>query len=94
MTRTYTDDAATTATVPDDPAAPAPTAPRLAARMVPGSLADLPDLIRPEELAPIFRCGRSTIYDAIRRDELPSFPMGRRLFIPKAALLRALGVTQ
>lgn len=94
MTRTYTDAAATTATVPDNPAAPAPTAPRLAALMLPGSLADLPDVIKPEELAPVFRCGRSTIYDAIRRGEIPTFSMGRRLFVPKAALLRALGVTQ
>ena len=56
------------------------------------TLASLPDMIRPEELAAVLRCGRSTVYDAITRGEIPAVRIGRRLLVAKPALMRVLGV--
>lgn len=53
-------------------------------------LEDLPDLITPIELIPILRLGRSAIYEAIRRGDIPSVRIGRRVLVPKAALVAAL----
>ena len=48
---------------------------------------------RVEEVAELLDCGRSTIYDAIARDELPGvLRVGRRVLISKAALHGALGL--
>lgn len=41
---------------------------------------------RVDEVAQLLDCGRSTVFDAVRRNELPSIRLGRRILIPKAAL--------
>ena len=49
---------------------------------------------RVDEVAELLGCGRSTVYDAISRDELPGvLRLGRRVLISKAALHAALGLT-
>ena len=49
---------------------------------------------RVEEAAELLGCGKSTVYDAIARDELPGvLRLGRRILISKAALHAALGLT-
>jgi excisionase family DNA binding protein len=49
---------------------------------------------RVDEAAELLGCGKSTIYDAIARDELPGvLRLGRRILISKAALHAALGLT-
>jgi predicted DNA-binding transcriptional regulator AlpA len=47
-------------------------------------------LLRPEELLEFIPgMGRSALYEAIRRDEIPSVKIGRRLYVPTAALRQA-----
>lgn len=53
-------------------------------------LADLPDVLTVAETAKFLRLGRNSVYDAVRRQELPSVRIGRRLLIPKPALQRFL----
>jgi excisionase family DNA binding protein len=53
-------------------------------------LADLPDVLTVPEAARFLRIGRNSVYEAVRRHELPSVRIGRRLLIPKAALQRLL----
>ena len=49
---------------------------------------------RVDEVAELLGCGRSTVYDAISRDERPGvLRLGRRVLISKAALHAALGLT-
>lgn len=43
------------------------------------------------EAATILGVGRNTLYEALRRDELPALRLGRRLLIPAAWLERILG---
>lgn len=43
-----------------------------------------------EEVAAIFGTGRTATYDAIRRGELPSIKVGRKLVVPTAAVRRLL----
>jgi len=40
------------------------------------------------------KIGRSTLYDAIKRGEIPSVRFGSRIVIPLAALRRQFGVGQ
>ena len=48
---------------------------------------------RVDEVAELLGCGRSTIYDAVNRDELPGvLRVGRRILISKPALHAALGL--
>jgi excisionase family DNA binding protein len=54
-------------------------------------LEDLPDVLKPEEAAKVLRLGRNSLYEAIRRKEIPVVRIGRRLLVPKAALIRLLG---
>jgi excisionase family DNA binding protein len=49
-------------------------------------LADLPDVLTVREAARLLRVGRNSVYEAVRRNELPSVRIGRRLLIPKHAL--------
>ena len=53
---------------------------------------DLPELLTVDEFRKHYcpHLGRNGAYDAIRRSELPSIKIGRRIFIPKAALMRML----
>jgi excisionase family DNA binding protein len=47
-----------------------------------------------QQVAELTGCGKSTIYDAIHRNELPGvLRLGRRILISKAALHAALGLT-
>jgi excisionase family DNA binding protein len=51
----------------------------------------LPDLLTPDEFREYVGIGRSTVYDLVRRDELPHVKVGRGIRIPKTAV-RARGV--
>lgn len=44
-----------------------------------------------EEARKILGLSRGLMYQAIRRGEIPSFRVGRRLLIPRAPLLKLLG---
>lgn len=46
----------------------------------------LPELLSPEECRAYLRLGRSTMYELLRRDEIPHVRFGRCIRIPKAAL--------
>ena len=48
--------------------------------------ADLPELLSPEEFRAVVGIGRTALYDALRRGEIPHLKFGRCLRIPKAAL--------
>ncbi len=58
------------------------------------ALADLPELLTVDEVAALYRVSRTSAYDAVRAGDIPSVKIGRRVRVPKAALLRALGVEQ
>lgn len=46
-------------------------------------------LLKPDELVGLLPgLGRSAIYDAIKRGDIPSVRVGSRLFVPTAALRR------
>lgn len=47
----------------------------------------LPELLTPEEFRAFAGIGRSTMYDLLRRDEIPHIRFGRCIRIPKAALV-------
>jgi excisionase family DNA binding protein len=47
---------------------------------------DLPEFLSPEEFRRYVGLGRSTVYDLLRRDELPHVRFGRVIRIPKSAL--------
>jgi excisionase family DNA binding protein len=51
---------------------------------------ELPDVLTADEVAEVLRLGRNTVYDSLRTGVIPSVRIGRRLLIPKAALLRLL----
>ncbi len=52
-------------------------------------IADLPEFLSPEEFRDYVGIGRSTIYDLLRRDEIPHVKFGRCIRIPKTALRSA-----
>ena len=54
---------------------------------------DLPDkpMFTVEEVAAILGVGRATAYRCANTGEIPALRLGRRLFIPRAALARMLG---
>jgi len=43
-----------------------------------------------EEAGKLLGIGRSSAYGAVRRGELPSLKIGRRILVPRSALLRKL----
>jgi excisionase family DNA binding protein len=47
----------------------------------------LPLFLEVEEAAKFIGIGRSTAYDAVRRGEIPVVRFGRRLRVPRGALL-------
>jgi excisionase family DNA binding protein len=47
---------------------------------------DLPEYLSPDELRAYLRLGRNTIYELLRRGEIPHLRFGRQIRIPKAAL--------
>jgi len=73
-----------------EPPAPIPSMPE--ARDAPVDL-DLPDkpMFSVEEVAAILGVGRATAYRCANTGEIPALRLGRRLFIPRAALVRMLG---
>ena len=56
------------------------------------SLAELPDTLTVEEAGSVLRLGRNSMYEGIRRKEIPAIKIGRRLLVPKAAIERLLNV--
>ena len=54
---------------------------------------DLPDkpMVTVEEVAAILGVGRATAYRCANTGEIPALRLGRRLFVPGAALARMLG---
>jgi len=48
---------------------------------------ELPQFLTPEELRRYLGLGRSTIYQLIESGEVPCRKFGRRIFIPKDALV-------
>ncbi|MEQ1792740.1 MAG: helix-turn-helix domain-containing protein [Nitrospira sp.] len=50
------------------------------------SFDQLPDWLNPEEVRVFLGLGRSTVYELIRSQQLPSRRFGRRIRIPKVAL--------
>jgi excisionase family DNA binding protein len=48
--------------------------------------ADLPEYLSPEEFRAYVGMARSTIYDLLRRDEIPHQKFGKCIRIPKAVL--------
>jgi excisionase family DNA binding protein len=59
-----------------------------------GKRLDLNPLRRPvlsvEELAELLGTGRTATYDAVRRGEIPSIKIGRKVLVPTAAVRRLL----
>ncbi len=53
-------------------------------------ISELPEFLSPEEFREYVGIGRSTVYDLLRRDELPHIKLGRCIRIPKTALHRKL----
>ncbi len=56
------------------------------------ALEDYPLVMRPEEVAEALRCGRSSVYEAIRRGDIRAVRLGRRVLVPRAALEELLGI--
>lgn len=52
-----------------------------------------PLVLTPLEAAKLLRIGRATAYEQLRRGAIPSIRMGRRILIPRAALLKMLETT-
>ena len=44
-----------------------------------------------DQAAELLGISRSAAYEAIRRDEVPHLRFGRRIVVPRAALIRMLG---
>lgn len=53
-------------------------------------LSDMPDVLTVTEAAGVLRIGRNTAYEMARRNVLPTVSFGRRVVVPKQALLSLL----
>jgi excisionase family DNA binding protein len=49
-------------------------------------------IITIEEAAEVMNLKRTSTYDAVRRGDIPSLRLGRRLFVPVHGLMRLLGI--
>ena len=47
-------------------------------------------VLTPIETAKLLRIGRGTVYEQIRLNVIPSIRVGRRILVPKAALVKML----
>lgn len=47
-------------------------------------------MLTPIETAKLLRIGRGTVYEQLRIGAIPSIRMGRRILIPRAALMKML----
>jgi excisionase family DNA binding protein len=54
---------------------------------------DAPATITVEQVAEVMGLSRSAAYDGVKRGEIPSLRVGRRIFVPVAKLLEILGAT-
>ncbi len=50
------------------------------------TLADAPEVLTVPEAAAILRVGRTTLFDAIARGEVPAIRVGRRVLVARATL--------
>jgi excisionase family DNA binding protein len=57
-------------------------------------VADLPEMLRVEEVAAWAQVGKGTIYEALRRGDLPHVRLGRLVRIPRSALAEWAGVDE
>jgi excisionase family DNA binding protein len=48
----------------------------------------LPDVLTAVEAAQVLRIGRHTLYEAVKRGEIPAIRLGRKILFSKAALIR------
>ena len=55
-------------------------------------LEEYPLVLRPEEVAEALRCGRTSVYEAIRRGDIRSIRLGRRILVPRQALEQFLAL--
>jgi len=53
-----------------------------------------PLVLTPIEAAKLLRIGRGTAYEQIKYGTIPSIRIGRRILIPRAALLKMLETTK
>ncbi len=53
----------------------------------------LPYVLNADQVAVLLGLGRGSVYEALRRGDLPSVRIGRRILIPREPLLRLLGVS-
>lgn len=51
---------------------------------------DEPLVLTPMETSKLLRIGRATVYEQVRLGTIPSIRMGRRILIPRAALMHKL----
>jgi excisionase family DNA binding protein len=56
----------------------------------PQRLDDLGDVLTVRQVAGVLQLAENTVYEAIRRGDIHSLRLGRRVLIPKAMLLRVL----
>ncbi len=47
-------------------------------------------VLTPDEARRLLKCSRGTIYEEIRKGTIPSIHLGRKILIPRAALLKML----
>jgi excisionase family DNA binding protein len=55
------------------------------------TLADVGETVTRKQAAEILGCGEWALYTAIKRREVPTIPIGRRILIPKSYLEEVLG---
>jgi excisionase family DNA binding protein len=55
-------------------------------------LKDMPDAMNVQQVGQVLGISTNGTYEAIRRGEIPSTRIGRRIIIPRAAIERLLGV--
>jgi excisionase family DNA binding protein len=58
----------------------------------PTAFRDLPDVLTVVEVAGVLRIGRNAAYEAIQRGQIPCVRLGRRVLVPKAALMEMIGI--
>ena len=51
-------------------------------------------VLTPEEARRLLGLSRGLMYDALRRNEIPNIRIGRRILIPRTALMRLLDGTE
>jgi len=54
------------------------------------NLSEMPDTLTVQETIQVLRLGRNSVYEGIRRGDIPAIRIGRRLVIPKTGIERLL----